>query len=174
MRTLSVWEDLTVCDFLYIIDSWKLVGLGKMEFKAQTCWTDLLAFWGVWNRSRILNFGPDRLFFRFSRVLVIGADQVTMEVMLAYFLLFGQKHLLSLWVFFARMWDNVDFFPLHATIIYHNNLMYRDRKVCANSIGPDQMPQIAASDPSLHCLPLIQQFLDKSAGFKIDLFTILG
>ena len=33
------------------------------------CWTDLLAFWGVWNRSRILNFGPDRLFFRFSRAL---------------------------------------------------------------------------------------------------------
>ena len=55
--------------FLDIIDSWKLVGLGKMGFKAQTCWTDLLAFWGVWNRSRILNFGPDRLFFRFSRAL---------------------------------------------------------------------------------------------------------
>ena len=34
------------------------------------CWTDLLAFWGVWNWSRILNFGPDRLFFRFSRALV--------------------------------------------------------------------------------------------------------
>ena len=67
---MSVWEDLTVCDFIDIIDSWKLVGLGKMGFKAQTCWTDLLAFWGVWNRSRILNFGPDRLFFRFSRALV--------------------------------------------------------------------------------------------------------
>ena len=60
---MSVWEDLTVCDFLDIIDSWKLFGLGKMGFKAQTCWTDLLAFWGVWNRSRIINFGPDRLFF---------------------------------------------------------------------------------------------------------------
>ena len=69
-RTLSVWEDLTVCDFLDIIDSWKLVGWGKMGFKAQTCWTDLLAFRGVWNRSRIFNFGPDRLFFRFSRALV--------------------------------------------------------------------------------------------------------
>ena len=30
------------------------------------CWTNLLAFWGVWNWSRILNFGPDWLFFRFS------------------------------------------------------------------------------------------------------------
>ena len=69
-RMLSVWEDLTFCDFLDIIDSWKLVGWGKMGFKAQTCWTDLLAFWGVWNRSRILNFGPDRLFFRFSRALI--------------------------------------------------------------------------------------------------------
>ena len=70
---LSVWKDLTVCDFLDIIDLWKLVGLGKMGFKAQTCWTDLLAFWGVWNRSRILNFGPDWLFFRFSRALVYSA-----------------------------------------------------------------------------------------------------
>ena len=43
---------------------------GKMGFKAQTCWTDLLAFRGVWNRSRILNFSPDRLFFRFSRALI--------------------------------------------------------------------------------------------------------
>ena len=67
---MSVCEDLTVCDFLDIIDSWKLVGWGKIGFKAQTCWTDLLAFWGVWNRSRIRNFGPDRLFFRFSRALV--------------------------------------------------------------------------------------------------------
>ena len=56
--------------FVDITDSWKLVGWGKMGFKAQTCWTDLLAFWGVWNRSRILNFGPDRLFFRFSRALI--------------------------------------------------------------------------------------------------------
>ena len=69
-RMLSVWEDLNVCDFLDITDSWKLVGWGKMGFKAQTCWTDLLAFWGVWNWSRILNFGPDRLFFRFSRALI--------------------------------------------------------------------------------------------------------
>ena len=36
------------------------------------CWTDLLAFWGVWNRSRILNFGPNRLFFRFSRALILS------------------------------------------------------------------------------------------------------
>ena len=28
----------------------------KLGFKAQTCWTELLAFWGVSNQSRILNF----------------------------------------------------------------------------------------------------------------------
>ena len=26
---MSVWEDMTVCDFLDIPDSWKLVGWGK-------------------------------------------------------------------------------------------------------------------------------------------------
>ena len=54
MRTLSVVEDLTVCDFLDIIDSWKLVGWGKMGFKAQTCWTDLVAF-------GIFEIGPEFL-----------------------------------------------------------------------------------------------------------------
>ena len=74
---MSVWEDLTVCDFLDIIDSWKLVGWGKMGFQAQTCWTDLLAFWGVWNRSRILDFGPDRLFFRFpSEALLMNTHNI--------------------------------------------------------------------------------------------------
>ena len=71
------------CDFSDIIDSWKLVGWGKMGFKAQTCWTNLLAFWGVWNRSRILNFGPDRLFFRFSRALIQGMTffhQIVLEI----------------------------------------------------------------------------------------------
>ena len=36
-----------------------------MGFKAQTCWTELLVFWGVWNHSRILIFGPDWLFSGF-------------------------------------------------------------------------------------------------------------
>ena len=47
----------------------KIGWLGKNGVQGKTCWTDLLAFRGVWNRSRILNFGPDRLFFRFSRAL---------------------------------------------------------------------------------------------------------
>ena len=43
----------------------KIGWLEKMRFKAQTCWTELSAFWGVWNRSRILIFGPDQLFSDF-------------------------------------------------------------------------------------------------------------
>ena len=53
--------------------------------------------------------------------------------------------------------------------------MYLDRKSLTNSVGPDQMPQSAASDQGLHCLSLIQQFythytnLHTFAGSKIDL-----
>ena len=56
--------NLTVCDILDIIDSWKLAG-EKMGFKAQTCWTELLAVLGVWNRSKIRIFSPDQLFSGF-------------------------------------------------------------------------------------------------------------
>ena len=37
-----------------------------------------------------------------------------------------------------------------------------------------KMLQNVASDQVLHCLPLTQQFLDTSAGSKMDLFKILG
>ena len=40
----------------------------------------------------------------------------------------------------------------------------------ANSVDPGQMLQNAASDLGLNCLPLIQQFLDKSTASQIDLF----
>ena len=33
-----------------------------------------------------------------------------------------------------------------------------DRQALANSVDPDQMPQNAASDQGLHCLPYIQQY----------------
>ena len=36
----------------------------------------------------------------------------------------------------------------------------------ANSVDLDQMPQNAASDLGLHCLPLIQQILDTSTVVK--------
>ena len=41
---------------------------------------------------------------------------------------------------------------------YGNNPVYADREVWANSVGPDQMLQTAASELGLHCLPLIQHY----------------
>ena len=40
----------------------------------------------------------------------------------------------------------------------------------ANSADPDQMPQNAASDLGLHCLPLHSALLDTSTYSKIDFF----
>ena len=37
---------------------------------------------------------------------------------------------------------------------YHNNPEKRDRHARANSVDPDQMPQIAASDQGLHRLSI--------------------
>ena len=38
---------------------------------------------------------------------------------------------------------------------------YSDKKARANSVDSDEMPQNAASHQGLHCLPIIQQFLDR-------------
>ena len=38
--------------------------------------------------------------------------------------------------------------------------MYLVKHAWANSVDPDEMPQNAASHQGLHCLPLIQLFLD--------------
>ena len=54
---------------------------------------------------------------------------------------------------------------------YHNIPKYGDRQASSNSVDPDQMPQNVASDQGLHCLPLIQHFLDTSTGSKIRLFS---
>ena len=51
--------------------------------------------------------------------------------------------------------------------IYH---MYSDRQAWANSIDPDETPQNAASHLGLHCLPLIQQFLDTTSGSELYWF----
>ena len=55
-------------------------------------------------------------------------------------------------------------------ITYRNNPEYWDRQDWLNRVDPDQMPQNAASDQGLHCLPLIQQFLHTSTDSKLDLF----
>ena len=51
--------------------------------------------------------------------------------------------------------------------IYH---IYSDRQAWANSIDPDETPQNAASHLGLHCLPLIQQFLDTTSGSELYWF----
>ena len=53
---------------------------------------------------------------------------------------------------------------------YHIYSVYSDRQASANSVDPDEMPQNAASHQGLHCLPLIQQFLDTTSGSKLYLF----
>ena len=55
---------------------------------------------------------------------------------------------------------------------YLINPKYFDRQASASSIDLDQMLQSAASDPGLHCLPCIKQFLDSSTGHHMDLFKI--
>ena len=55
----------------------------------------------------------------------------------------------------------------HVYRIYH---MYSDRQAWANSIDPDETPQNAASHLDLHCLPLIQQFLDTTSGSELYWF----
>ena len=47
--------------------------------------------------------------------------------------------------------------------------MYLDRQVWANSVNQDEMPQNAAFHQGLHCLPLIQQFLDTTLVSKLYL-----
>ena len=46
---------------------------------------------------------------------------------------------------------------------------YSDRQAWADSVDPDKMLHNAASDLGLHCLPLIQQLSDTSAGNRMDL-----
>ena len=54
-------------------------------------------------------------------------------------------------------------------IMYHNNPEYWDRQTWANSVDPDQTLQNATSDQGLHCLSLIQLFLDTSTGCQMEL-----
>ena len=44
----------------------------------------------------------------------------------------------------------------------HPYSTYSERRAWANIVDPDQMPQTAASDQGLHCLPIIQRFYTHS------------
>ena len=59
----------------------------------------------------------------------------------------------------------------NSKLIYSIYSMYLDRQVRANSVDPDEMPQNAASHKGLHCLPVIQQFLDTTLGSKLYLLN---
>ena len=50
--------------------------------------------------------------------------------------------------------------------------MYSDRQAWANSLDPDETPQNVASHLGLHCLPLIQQFLDTTSGSELYWFKL--
>ena len=52
------------------------------------------------------------------------------------------------------------------TIITLNSCL--DRRAYVNSVNPDKLLQNAMSDQGLHCLPLMHQFSDTSAGRKTD------
>ena len=53
---------------------------------------------------------------------------------------------------------------------YHIFPKYWESLACTNIEDPDQMLQNAESDQDLHCLLLIQQFLDKSIESIMVLF----
>ena len=55
--------------------------------------------------------------------------------------------------------------PVYRT---HPKILYR--QAWANTVDPDQTQQDVASDQGLHCLPLILQFVNTSAGSKLVLF----
>ena len=50
--------------------------------------------------------------------------------------------------------------------------MYADRQARDNCVDPDEMPQFVASQQGLHCLPLLQLFLDTTLGSKLFLFKL--
>ena len=58
-------------------------------------------------------------------------------------------------------------------MLYHIYPMYSDRQAWANGVEPDEMLQNAASHQDLHCLTLIQQFLD-TPDSNLYLFSFLN
>ena len=62
---LSVWEDLTVCDFLDIIDSWKLVGCWKNGVQGTNLVDRIISVLGCLKPVQNSYFRPDRLFSGF-------------------------------------------------------------------------------------------------------------
>ena len=56
-------------------------------------------------------------------------------------------------------------------LVYCNKPKFWDRQGCANSLERDKVPQNAASDQDLHCLPPTQHFfLNTLVGGLMELF----
>ena len=68
-----------------------------------------------------------------------------------------------------RNWTGIQTVKTHISM-YHINCMFWDRYSGANSVDPDETPQNEASHQGLHCLSLIQQFLDTTSGSILYLF----
>ena len=54
--------------------------------------------------------------------------------------------------------------------VYCVNPLYSDRQTNVNSVDPVQTVRSGSPGQSLHCVPLTQQFSDKSMNCKIDIF----
>ena len=67
---LSVWEDLTVCDFLDIIDSWKLVGWGKNGVQGTNLLDRIISVLGCLKPVQNSYFRSRPAIFQFSWALI--------------------------------------------------------------------------------------------------------
>ena len=65
---------------------------------------------------------------------------------------------------------NFFFFLIVGLKTYQIYRMYWDSQGWPNSVAPNEMLQNATSHQGLHCLPLIQQFLDTALGSKLYMF----
>ena len=108
---MSVWEDLTVCDFLDIIGSWKLVGWGKNGVQGTNLLDRIISVLGCLKLVQNSYFRSRPAIFQFSRALVVGTH-------LKYLSFRGEIRKISVFLVgkSALSWDmmslSMDFDPL--------------------------------------------------------------
>ena len=93
-------------------------------------WTELLAFWDVWNRSRSLIFGPDQLFSGFPEprwhpYFQLSANQITWSRLLIQIHLMNDKQYRS---------RSADFF--RSQLIWRYTLQRHDTSGFSKKINP--------------------------------------
>ena len=67
---MSVWEDLTICDFLDIIDSWKLVGWAKNGVQVTNLLDRIISVLGCLKPVQNSYFRSRPAIFQFSGTLI--------------------------------------------------------------------------------------------------------